>query len=139
MDGGSKFVGADFGFSNVPTKFGSEQKPANLVSATSLAATGRAGWDAHFGKGGDGEVAFWARDGLVLVFFACGAVCCVRAWLWGWNFVVDRREANFSGSGMEVGAGMGFAGSPSVAAAFCTCEMLIVGLLPFFLTSSSGP
>lgn len=40
------------------------------------------------------------------------------------------------GSGSDFGAGRGLVGSLSVLAAFCTCDMLIVGLLPFFLTSS---
>ena len=41
-------------------------------------------------------------------------------------------------SGSDVGARRGLVGSPSVGATFCVCDMLIVGLLPFFLTSSSG-
>ena len=41
------------------------------------------------------------------------------------------------GSGSDFGAGRGLVRSLSVLAAFCTCDMLIVDLLPFFLTSSS--
>jgi hypothetical protein len=40
------------------------------------------------------------------------------------------------GSGSDFGEGRGLVVSPSVLAAFCTYGMLIVGPLPFFLTSS---
>ena len=95
------------------------------------------GGDAHLSDGGDSEILFRAHDGFVLVLFACDAVRSIEVWLRaGISWSMEDKSTS-PGSGSDFGAGRGLVGSLSVLAAFCTCDMLIVGLLPFFLTSSS--